>query len=74
MEIGDIVHLDGLKAEYSLYGKDRFTTCTLPDGNYVIVAIEDAYIKLAWRDLTGYPSRKHRYRVEKAIIRGIHEA
>jgi hypothetical protein len=74
MRIGDIVHLDGLKAEYSLYGKDRFTTCTLPDGNYIIVGIEESYIKLAWSDIRGIPSKKHRYRIQLAAFGGLHEA
>jgi len=74
MQIGDIMHLDGLKAEYSLYGRDRFTTCTLPDGNYIIVGIEDSYIKLAWSDVRGCPSKKHRYRIHMATIGGLHEA
>ena len=54
MQVGDVVHLDGLKAEYSLFGRDRFCACTLPDGDYVIVGFEDEYINLAkknsWAD------------------------
>jgi hypothetical protein len=68
MRIGDVIHLDGLSAEYSLFGRDRFSTCTLPDGDYVIVALEDTHIKLAWTDASGLPSRKHRYRIEKSAF------
>jgi hypothetical protein len=68
MRIGDIIHLDGLSAEYNLFGRDQFSTCTLPDGDYVVVALEDNHIKLAWTDASGRPSRKHRYRVEKAVF------
>jgi hypothetical protein len=64
MQVGDVVHLDGLKAEYSLFGRDRFSACTLPNGDYVIVGFEEKYVKLAWSDASGYPSRKHRYRIE----------
>lgn len=64
MQVGDVVHLDGLKAEYSLFGRDRFSACTLPNGDYVIVGFEEKYVKLAWSDAGGYPSRKHRYRIE----------
>ena len=63
MQVGDVIHLDGLKAEYSLFGKDRFSNCTLPDGDYVVVGFEDSYTKLAWSDAAGQPSRKHRYRI-----------
>ena len=63
MQVGDVIHLDGLKAEYSLFGKDRFSNCTLPDGDYVVVGFEESYIKLAWSDPAGQPSRKHRYRI-----------
>jgi hypothetical protein len=65
MQVGDVIHLDGLKAEYSLFGKDRFSACTLPNGNYVIVGFEEKYVKLAWSESDGFPSRKHRYRIEK---------
>jgi hypothetical protein len=65
MQVGDVVHLDGIKAEYSLFGRDRFSVCTLPDGNYVILDIEDDYVKLAWSDIMGQASRKHRYRIAK---------
>ena len=68
MQIGDIVHLDGLTAEYNLFGRDRFSACTLPDGDYVIVALEGNHVKLAWSDAGGCPSRKHRYRVVKAAL------
>ena len=68
MQIGDVIHLNGLKAEYNFFGRDRFSACTLPDGDYLIVALEDNYIKLAWTDAGGYPSRKHRYRVGKAAL------
>ena len=43
MQIGDVIHLDGLKAEYNFFGRDRFSACTLPDGDYLIVALEDNY-------------------------------
>jgi hypothetical protein len=68
MRVGDIIHLDGEKAEYSLFGKDRFSACTLPNGDYVVLGFEDEYIKLAWSDVGGYPSRKHRYRIQKRSI------
>jgi hypothetical protein len=64
MEIGDVIHLDGIKAEYSLFGKDRFSACTLPDGNYHILGFENDYVRLAWSDPDGRPSRKHRYRIK----------
>jgi hypothetical protein len=70
MEVGDVIHLDGLKAEYSLFGKDRFSNCTLPDGDYVIVGMEDSYVKLAWSDPGGFPSRKHRYRIKRILLDG----
>jgi hypothetical protein len=68
MQIGDVVHLDGLTAEYNHFGRDHFATCRLPDGNYVIVALEENHVKLAWTDSTGCPSRKHRYRMGKAAF------
>jgi hypothetical protein len=68
MRIGDIIHLGGLSAEYNLFGRDHFATCTLPDGDYVIVALEDNHVKLAWTDSSGSPSRKHRYRIGKAAF------
>ncbi len=68
MEVGDVIHLDGEKAEYSMFGKDRFSACTLPDGNYVILGFEEEFIKLAWSDMGGYPSRKHRYRIPKKCV------
>jgi len=68
MHVGDVVHLDGLKAEYSMFGRDRFCACTLPDGDYVIVGFEDDYINLAWSEAGGGASRKHRYRVEKRAL------
>ena len=49
MRVGDTIHLDGLRAEYSHYGRDRFTPCTLPNGEYVVVGFDDAYVKLAWK-------------------------
>ena len=30
MQIGDVIHLDGLKAEYNFCGRDRFSACTFP--------------------------------------------
>lgn len=68
MQIGDVIHLDGLKAEYSLFGRDRFSTCTLPNGDYVILGFEEGYVKLAWSEGTGAPSRKHRYRIREAEV------
>lgn len=68
MQIGDVIHLDGLKAEYSLFGRDRFSTCTLPDGDYVILGFEEGYVKLAWSDEAGAPSRKHRYRIREVEV------
>ena len=68
MEVGDVIHLDGIKAEYSLFGKDRFSNCTLPDGDYVIIGIGDGYVKLAWSDTDGSPSRKHRYRIRESDL------
>lgn len=69
MQIGDVLHLNGLKAEYSLFGKDRFSRCTLPDGQYVVVGIEDDFVRLAWSDADGHPSRKHRYRIDYETVR-----
>jgi hypothetical protein len=74
MQIGDIIHLDGLKAEYSLFGKDRFSSCTLPNGDYVILGFEEQYVKLAWSDLDGMPSRKHRYRVTKETVSTLRDS
>jgi hypothetical protein len=68
MQIGDIIHLDGLRAEYNLFGRDSFSICILPAGDYVIVAFEDSHVKLAWADSSGLPSRKHRYRIGKEAI------
>lgn len=68
MEVGDVIHLDGLKAEYSLFGKDRFSNCTLPEGDYVVVGFENGYVNLAWSDPEGLPSRKHRYRIKRTDI------
>jgi len=67
MQVGDVIHLDGLKAEYSLFGRDRFSACTLPDGDYVVLGFEEAYVKLAWNDVAG-PSRKHRYRIVRESV------
>jgi hypothetical protein len=68
MQIGDVIHLDGLKAEYNHFDRGHFAACTLPDGDYVIVAFEDNHVKLAWTDAGGCPSRKHRYRIGKVAI------
>lgn len=68
MQIGDIIHLNGVRAEYSRFGGNRFSACTLPDGDYVILGFEDNHVKLAWSDPGGYPSRKHRYRIGKAAF------
>jgi hypothetical protein len=65
MQIGDVIHLDGQKAEYNLFGRDRFSACTLPDGDYEILAVEGDRVKLAWTDAMGCASRKHRYRIVK---------
>ncbi len=70
MQVGDIIHLDGLKAEYSLFGKDQFSRCTLPDGQYHVVGFDEPYVKLAWSDADGTPSRKHRYRIRMSLIFG----
>jgi hypothetical protein len=66
MQIGDVLHLDGVKAEYDMFGRDRFTACVLPDGDYVIVALDANHVKLAWTESDGCPSRKHRYRISKS--------
>lgn len=71
MQVGDTIHLDGIKAEYSLFGKDRFSSCTLPDGNYIVLGFEEQYVKLAWRDSGGYPSRKHRYRIDRNLFGAV---
>lgn len=68
MKKGDTIHLNGLKAEYSHFGRDRFSTCTLPDGKYIITEIQDRYVNLAWSDAEGHPSRKHRYRIDKETL------
>jgi len=68
MQVGDVIHLDGVKAEYSLFGRDRFSACTLPDGYYVILGFEENYVRLAWSDSEGIPSRKHRYRIQKTFV------
>jgi hypothetical protein len=68
MQIGDIIHLRGLRAEYNFFGRNRFADCTLPDGDYVILGFEDNHVELAWSDPGGYPSRKHRYRIGKAAV------
>jgi len=68
MRGGDTIHLAGLRAEYTHYGRDRFTPCTLPNGEYVIVGFDDAYVKLAWKNTTGSASTKHRYRVQKTNV------
>jgi len=68
MRIGDILHLDGVRAEYNLFGRDRFSACILPDGDYVIVALDASHVKLAWTGADGCPSRKHRYRITKSVF------
>jgi len=68
MRVGEVIHLDGQKAEYSLYGRDRFSACTLPNGNYVVLGFEDNYVQLAWSDADGGVSRKHRYRIERSAV------
>lgn len=68
MQVGDIIHLDGQRAEYSRFGKDRFSSCTLPDGRYVIVGFEGDYVSLAWSEADGRVSRKHRYRIEMSEV------
>jgi hypothetical protein len=71
MEAGDTIHLRGIKAEYRLFGKESFRGCILPDGDYVIMSFEQGHINLAWRETDGQPSKKHRYRVEDLLIRGL---
>ncbi len=61
MQIGDVIHLDGLKAEYSLFGKDRFSSCTLPNGDYVILGFEETICEACLE-------RPGRYAVKKAQI------
>ncbi len=68
MQIGDTVHLGGQKAEYSRFGKDGFSSCILPEGTYVVIGIDDDYINLAWREVDGSVSRKHRYRIERSAM------
>jgi hypothetical protein len=68
LQVGEVIHLDGQRAEYSLYGRDRFSACTLPDGDYVVLGFEENYVKLAWSDSDGGASRKHRYRIDRAAV------
>lgn len=71
MQVGDIIHLDGQRAEYSRFGKDRFSSCTLPNGEYVVVGFEENYVSLAWTDSDGQASRKHRYRIELSAVQVV---
>lgn len=68
MQIGEIIHLNGLKAEYSRFGRDRYSKCTLPDGDYVVLDREGGYLKLAWSEGAGIASRKHRYRLDETSM------
>ncbi len=71
MEIGDIIHINGIKAEYRLYGKRSFSGCIMPDGDYVILDFEQGHTFLAWREAGGHPSRKHRYRVDDTLLSNV---
>ena len=68
MEKGDVIHLKGIKAEYRLFGKKTYSQCILPDGDYIVLGIEDGFVNLAWSDTQGNPSRKHRYRVAESEL------
>lgn len=71
MEAGDTIHLNGIEAEYRLFGKASFHGCVMPDGDYVILSFEQGHVNLAWRETDGRPSKKHRYRVEDLQILGL---
>lgn len=71
MEAMQVIHLNGIKAEYRRFGKVSFHGCIMPDGDYVVLSFEQGHINLAWREPDGAPSRKHRYRVEDYLIREL---
>jgi hypothetical protein len=71
MEAGDRIHLRGIRAEYRLFGKTSFHGCILPAGDYVVLSFEQGHVNLAWREIDGEPSKKHRYRVADLILRGL---
>jgi hypothetical protein len=73
VEIGDIIHLNGIKADYRLYGKKSFHGCIIPDGDYVVLDFEQGHTHLAWREVGGYPSKKHRYRVDDTLLCNLRE-
>ena len=73
MKIGDVIHLNGIKAEYRLHGKKSFHGCVMPDGDYVVLDFEQGHTHLAWRDGGGLPSKKHRYRVADALLLNVGE-
>jgi hypothetical protein len=71
MEAMQVIHLNGVKAEYRRFGKTSFHGCIIPDGDYVVLSFEQDHINLAWKEPDGSPSRKHRYRVEDYLIREL---
>jgi hypothetical protein len=71
MQVGDIIHLNGIKAEYRLHGKSGSYGCIMPDGDYVVLKFEQGHIHLAWREAGGQPSKKHRYRVDSALLSDV---
>ncbi len=74
VEIGDVIHLNGIKAEYRLYGKRSFFGCIMPDGDYVVLDFEQGHTYLAWSEAGGYPSRKHRYRVDDTLLSNLRKS
>lgn len=68
MKVGDVIHLNGIKAEYRLFGKKSFRGCIMPDGDYVVLSFEEGHVNLAWQEADGRPSKKHRYRVEDLLM------
>lgn len=68
MKVGDVIHLNGIKAEYRLFGKKSFRGCIMPDGDYVVLGFEQGHVNLAWQEADGQPSKKHRYRVEDLLM------
>ncbi len=71
MKAGNTIHINGIKAEYRLYGKKAFRGCIMPDGDYVVMSIERDHVNLAWKQTDGEPSRKHRYRVAGHLIQEL---
>ena len=69
MKAGDILHLNGIRAEYKLYGKKGFRGCIMPDGNYIVLSFEQGFVNLAWQEIDGDPSKKHLYKVEDTLVR-----